>query len=157
MLLESLEDQSEDPTVVNYVLNILQRLNDVKGVVGKAMQKAQDTSKAYYDRSTKQRSFEVNDEVMLLIPSKKNKLDVQTEGPVVVVQSVSETNYAMKLEGKSRAVKVYHTNLMKPYREREVIVNLTMNALEDIPPAISFLNDSKITADQLLKKRNRCP
>lgn len=53
------------------------------------MQKAQETSRAYYDRSTKQRSFEVNDNVVLLIPSKKNKLDVQWEGPAVALQRVS--------------------------------------------------------------------
>lgn len=59
----------------------------------------------------------------------------------------------MKLEGKRRAVKVYHCNPKKPQRKREGIVNLTLNAPEEILPEISSLGtDTNLKAEQLLKK-----
>lgn len=44
-----------------------------------------------------------------------------------------QLNYAVELEGKRRNTRVFHSNLMKPYREREAIVNLTLNAPEETP------------------------
>lgn len=91
MLRESWEGHGENQTVVEYVLELLTRLNDAKGIVEENMKRAQQKAKAYYDRSAKLRTFKVNDRVMILVPSRKNKLDVQWEGPARVVQKLSET------------------------------------------------------------------
>ncbi|XP_064469850.1 uncharacterized protein LOC135384584 [Ornithodoros turicata] len=100
-------------------------------VVGENMRSAQQKAKAYYDKSARKRSFAVGDQVMLLKPSKQNKLEVQWEGPANVVQKISETNYAVEMGNRQKKVKVYHCNLMKPYREREAVVNMTLNTPEE--------------------------
>ncbi|XP_064490382.1 uncharacterized protein LOC135401724 [Ornithodoros turicata] len=143
MLKESWEGQGEDPTVVKYVLELLDRLNHVREVVEENMRSAQEKAKVYYDKSARKRTFAVGDKVMLLKPSKQNKLDVQWEGPVKVVQKISETNYAVEVGTRRKAVKVYHCNLMKPYKEREIVVNLTVNMPEEEPNEIPTIGNSK--------------
>ncbi|XP_064465530.1 uncharacterized protein LOC135377174 [Ornithodoros turicata] len=153
MLKESWEGKGEDPNVVQYILDLLDRLYRAREVVRANMKSAQEKSKKYYDRSAKARTFQVDDRVMLLKPSKQNKLDVRWEGPARVVQKLSETNYAVKMEGKRKDIQLFHCNLMKPYREREAVVNLTLNAPEemsqDIPTAVG---SPEFTIEELLRK-----
>lgn len=125
LLRESWEGHGEDPTVVTYVLDLLERLGKTRNLVESNMKAAQATSKTYYDKSARQRTFSVGDKVMLLRPSKKNKLDVQWEGPAKVVSKLSDTNYEVKLGRKQS--RVFHSNLMKPYVQRQAIVNMTLN------------------------------
>ncbi|KAM7313255.1 uncharacterized protein ISCGN_003132 [Ixodes scapularis] len=81
MLRESWEGHGEDPTVVEYVLKLLDRLYETQEVVEANMQRAQLKAKLYYDKGARSRKFEVGDQVLLLRASKKNKLEVQWEGP----------------------------------------------------------------------------
>ena len=96
MLRESWEGY-EDPNVVAYVLDLLQRLGKTKDLVESHMKAAQALSKEYYDKSAKKRTFEVGSQVMLLRPSKKNKLEVHWEGLAKVISKLSDTNYEVKL------------------------------------------------------------
>lgn len=136
MLRESWEGQGEDPTVVEYVLKLLDRLHETKEVVEANMQRAQLRAKLYYDRGARSRKFEVGDQVMLLRASKKNKLEVQWEGPAKVLQKISDTNYAVESGGTRKKVRIYHSNLMKPYVGRKEMVSLAWNTPEEVPTEI---------------------
>lgn len=136
MLRESWEGQGEDQTVVEYVLKLLDRMHKTQEVVEANMQRAQAKAKLYYDRGARERKFEVGDQVMLLRVSKKNKLEVQWEGPAKVLQKLSETNYAVESGGKRKKVRIYHCNLLKPYVGRKEIVSLAWNTPEEVPTEI---------------------
>lgn len=107
------------------------------------MKAAQQKAKAYYDKTSRVRTFSVHDKVMLLRPSKRNKLEVQWEGPAEVVEKLSGTNYAVKTGSRRNNVKIYHSNLMKPYVERQAIVNLSLNVPEEMPVDIPSLDDGQ--------------
>lgn len=156
MLRESWEGHGEDPGVVAYVLELLERLGKTRDLVESNMKAAQVPSKTYYDRSARKRTFSVGDEVMLLRPSKKNKLEVQWEGPAKVVSKLSDTNYEVKV-GKSN--KVFHSNLMKPYVQRQALVNnLTLNApAEEISEIPSLADVEKPAAEELLELIDKQP
>lgn len=157
MLKESWEGYGEDPTVVQYVLNLLNRLYDAREVVEANMKDAQRKAKAYYDKSAKVRTFEIDDRVMVLKPSRRNKLDIQWEGPARVVQRISSTTYAVKMEGRRKEVTIYHSNLMKPYREREAIVNLALNAPEELAADIPMVGEStEFSIEELVTKMGNC-
>lgn len=72
--------------------------------------------KLYYDGTGRRRTFVIGDKVMLLQPTRQNRLEVLWEGPAGVVQELSETYYAVKLPDRRQEVYIYHCNLMKPYR-----------------------------------------
>lgn len=138
ILRESWEGRAEDPTVVEYVLTLLERLHRAQELAGDEMSKAQARAKRYYDRSARSRRFEAGDQVMRLKPSPMNKLDVQWEGPAEVVQRLSDTNYLVRMPGRRKTQQIYHSNLLKPYREREVVVNMAVNVPEEPPLDFPF-------------------
>lgn len=139
MLREVWEGQQEDSTVVEYVLNLLERMSKAERLAEEKMNACRDRSKVYYDRNAKERSFMPNDKVMILRPSRANKLEIQWDGPAVILEKLSATNYVVQLPGKRKLCKIYHANLLKPYRQRESIVNLTVNAPEEVSVEIPEL------------------
>ncbi|GFU46291.1 retrovirus-related Pol polyprotein from transposon gypsy [Trichonephila clavipes] len=99
--------------------------------------------------------------VLVIAPSRPNKLSVQWVGPGEIVQQLSETNYMVKFPEKDKT-HVYHVNMLKPYHQREENINLLcINPLkhgeeEDIP-SLELENErsgwSKIISDvQLISK-----
>ncbi|XP_077549467.1 uncharacterized protein LOC144162699 [Haemaphysalis longicornis] len=108
-------------------------------LAGTAMSTAQKKSKPYYDKGARIRQFEVGDQVMILRPSQRHKLEVQWEGPAKILQKLSETNYVVSVPGKRKLQQVYHSNLLKPYRQREAVVQMLVNIPEEIPSEIPEL------------------
>ncbi|XP_077559123.1 uncharacterized protein LOC144174347 [Haemaphysalis longicornis] len=139
ILRESWEGRGEDPMVVEYVLSLMDRLHRAQQLAGTAMSTAQKKSKPYYDKGARARQFEVGDQVMILRPSQRHKLEVQWEGPAKILQKLSETNYVVSVPGKRKLQQVYHSNLLKPYRQREAVVQMLVNIPEEIPPDIPEL------------------
>ncbi|XP_075741976.1 uncharacterized protein LOC142794132 [Rhipicephalus microplus] len=83
---------------------------------------AQVLTKEHCEKSVKKRAFEVDNQVMLLQPFKRNKLEVDWEGPAKVVSKLSDANCEEKL-GR-RPNKIYHSNL-------KAVVNLLLSASEE--------------------------
>ena len=68
------------------------------------MEKAQDKSKHYYDRNTKERKLKQGERVLILLPTKSNTLLMQWKGPYDI-----ENNKGGKGNGR---LKTYHANLL---------------------------------------------
>ena len=68
-----------------------------------------------YNRRAKERSLEIGDKVLLLLPKHTNKLQICWQGPFSVIEKMSPTNYKVKVGNKE---KLYHVNLLKRFIER---------------------------------------
>jgi hypothetical protein len=69
----------------------------------------------YYDRHTKKREFEAGQKVLLLLPTKHNKLELAWQGPFEVEEKVNSFDYKIK----NKSSKIFHINLLREYVERE--------------------------------------
>ncbi|XP_075735176.1 uncharacterized protein LOC142776102 [Rhipicephalus microplus] len=94
----------------------------IEALVESQKNAAKVLSKEHYEKSGKKRAFEVDNQVTLLQPSKRNKLEVDWEGPAKVVSKLSDTNCEEKL-GR-RPNKIYHSNL-------KAVVHLLLSASEE--------------------------
>ncbi|XP_075732859.1 uncharacterized protein LOC142775380 [Rhipicephalus microplus] len=139
LLRETWESKSTDPTVVEYILELLERLWCARDIAEANMREAQNRAKSYYDRNAKLRAYQEGDQVMVLRPSRANKLEIQWEGPFRVVKKLSDTNYALERKGRRREVVIYHHNLMKSYVGEVQKVNLALNSTEELAPEIPGL------------------
>ncbi|GFU11046.1 hypothetical protein TNCV_2833881 [Trichonephila clavipes] len=120
-----------------------------------------ETTELWYDRRTVKRQFQLGELVLVIAPSRPNKLSVQWVGPGEIVQQLSETNYVVKFPEKDKT-HVYHVNMLKPYNQREENINLLcINPLkhdeeEDIP-SLELENErsgwSKIISDVQLNSK----
>ncbi|KAM7312087.1 uncharacterized protein ISCGN_008992 [Ixodes scapularis] len=139
LLRETWETKGSDLSVVQYILDLLERFRSTREVAEINMREAQSRAKRYYDRNARVREYRAGDQVLLLRPSRQNKLQVQWEGPCKVTQKLSDTNYAIETRGKRKEIRIYHCNLMKRYVSETEVVNLTLNAPEEVQTDVPLL------------------
>jgi len=77
--------------------------------------KSQQRQKQQYDRGTKQRCFEVGDQVLVLLPSTVNRLKLQWTGPYKIIRKVGTVDYEVGTPGQRREKKIYHVNFLKKW------------------------------------------
>ena len=100
---------------------LYQYVSDLKSTLSESMSLAQENIRAaasrhkrYFDRKATPRSFKVNDEVLVLLPTDSNKLLMAWKGPYKVL-SVHGVDYKISVGGKE---KVFHANMLKGYSRR---------------------------------------
>ena len=92
-----------------------QRLAEMAQLVADNTSKNQRRQKEQYDKGTKQCSFEVGDQVLVLLPSGTNKLKLQWTGPYKIIRKVGTVNYEIETPGRRQEKKIYHVNLPKKW------------------------------------------
>ncbi|CAM4573874.1 unnamed protein product [Lepidochelys kempii] len=82
-------------SVVEYVLIFRKRLAELMGLARENLARAQKKQKVWYDRMVRARAYATGDQVMVLIPERKNKLQAAWEGQFKVVKQLNEVNYVV--------------------------------------------------------------
>ncbi|GFO27346.1 gypsy retrotransposon integrase-like protein 1 [Plakobranchus ocellatus] len=80
ILRELWTKEIEEPDVKSsyeYVLNLLERLDDTLKIAREELENAHGRQKCYYDRTAKRRKFSVGEKVLVLLPTDSNKLLMQ--------------------------------------------------------------------------------
>jgi hypothetical protein len=97
-------------------------LFELKNIIAEACEVAQENSaqsarknKTHFDKKAKPRSFNVDDEVLVLLPTESNKLLMTWSGPFRVSECL-HPDYRIEMKGKS---KIFHANMLKRYLRRE--------------------------------------
>ena len=107
------EDQAAPIPVATYIVEMRQRLAEMTQLVAEHTAKSQQRQKQQYDKGTKQRCFEVGDQVLVLLPSTANRLKLQWAGPYRIIRKMGTVDYEVETPGRRREKKIYHVNLLK--------------------------------------------
>lgn len=109
------QDLSED----DFVQEIKRRLQIAYKSTQENIQTRKESSKIQYDKKTKEKTFEVGDQVLLYCPQvrrgRSRKLNSPWVGPYTVIEINSEVNVTIK---KGRNTQKVHKNRVKHFRER---------------------------------------
>ena len=105
------------------MIKLRERLEQTCQLAHDNLEKVQFKQKTYYDKRARSRKFDVGDKVLLLLPTKSNKLLLQWKGPYEVVELVNRMDYRVDVDG---VVGTYHANMLKQYVERK---NVTSHCL----------------------------
>ena len=108
----------EMKTSAEYVVNLRNRIEETCKIARENLSKAHKTQAKYFDRRTKRRVLKPGKQVLLLLPTKHNKLELTWKGPYQVLEQIGDVDYRIQMGSKS---KVFHINLMKEYLPREKI------------------------------------
>ncbi|XP_072178202.1 uncharacterized protein [Diadema setosum] len=111
--------------LVSYVLNCRERSANITTAAQKNLAQAQKRQKAWYDRKARTKDLQVGDKVLVLLPSSSNKLLAKWQGPYPVIQKLSDVNYVVEMGDKRKKHRVFHTNMLRVWREREECVMYT--------------------------------
>jgi hypothetical protein len=121
----------EEPEVKSsyqYVLDLRERMEETTKLVNDALKVAQGRYKHYYDRRARPRHLQVEDQVLILLPTDNNKLLMQWKGPFKVEKVMGKNDYGINVNGK---VKTFHINMLKKYLSRPDDVPVTACAVFD--------------------------
>ena len=83
----------EIKTTYQYVVDLKQRLSDTCELAHDMLSKSQSKYKTYYDRKARPRTLQEGEQVLILLPTDRNKLLMQWRGPYTVVQKINELDY----------------------------------------------------------------
>ena len=122
-----LDPENTDPHVVDYILEVTNRLKKWQEISESNQKDRQLKRKSWYDRKAVNRSFNVGDLVLVLATAKPNKMAVSWRGPGKITSKISDINYTVELPGKRDNLAIYHVNLLKPYYKRPELVNFIMD------------------------------
>ncbi|GFU18797.1 hypothetical protein TNCV_1085431 [Trichonephila clavipes] len=128
---EWMEEGNTNQSVVEYILQLNNRLKRCQDIAITRMKECQLKRKTWYDRDVVERKFVEGDLVMVLVTSKQNKLEVNWIGPGKVLSRISDTNYVIDLPGRRDRSTIYHVNLLKPYHRRPELVSLVVEEVSD--------------------------
>jgi hypothetical protein len=140
------EADEETRTVAEYVVDLRNRIEDTCQLAREQLQKASHRYKQIFDKKAVQRTFAVGSKVLVLLPffilwcltsfstteailqrvllpCKKNKMNIAWLGPYEVIRRVRDNDYLLKV---GRKEKLYHANLLKAYVERERVATVAV-------------------------------
>ena len=111
---------SSDRGVVQFVLEMRDRLARYQGEAEVNLRKAQKSQKTWYDQQARHREFQPGQKVLLLLPSSNSKLLAKWQGPYTVTRKMGPVTYEVHHPEKKRSKQTYHVNLLKEWRERPI-------------------------------------
>jgi hypothetical protein len=113
-------EEDVEKSVIEHVINVRERLSEMRDIVGKNLTDKQSKMKAWYDRNTRKRHFSPGDEVLVLLPTESSKMTATWKGPFRIVRKLSDVNYQVNV-GARRGLVTYHINLLKRYNRNRVM------------------------------------
>ena len=83
-----------------YLDDLYQKMEEMLKLAGRKDQEAKDASKKWFDQKACDRKFEVGDNVLILRPDRRSKLEALYAGPYTVLEKISPLTYCLDLQDK---------------------------------------------------------
>uniref|UniRef100_A0A3Q1GC55 Gypsy retrotransposon integrase-like protein 1 n=1 Tax=Acanthochromis polyacanthus TaxID=80966 RepID=A0A3Q1GC55_9TELE len=112
--------QEKRTSVLTYVLQMREKMEQTTRLVKKHMEKAQRCQRTWYDQAARERSFSPGQQVLLLLPTVENKLLAKWQGPYNVLRKLSATTYEIEMPDRRNPKQTFHINLLKEWKTREI-------------------------------------
>ena len=97
-------------TVAEHLITLFTRV----GIPAENLTDVQKKQKQWYDRTARSRKFAVSDQVLVLLPTSRNKLLAQWEGPYPITRVLDPVNYEVNIFDKRKKRRVFHVNMLRP-------------------------------------------
>ena len=108
-------DKKSDESVVSHVLAIREKMEKMTEIVKEKLTSSQRVQKQWYDRNSRDRTFDPGDQVLILLPTSSNKLLAQWQGPYEIIKKMGKVDYMVKLHDRRKKFKVYHVNMLRKW------------------------------------------
>ena len=136
--------KSARPNVVKFMLDMREKLAACQDIATEHAKQAQSKSKVWYDRRARERSFEIGQLVLVLLPISGKPLETKYQGPYRIIGKLGPVDYVISTPNKRRSQRVCHVNMLKTYVERDA-KSLCLNtdvAELSVGPIVSHTQDT---------------
>ena len=117
--------------VVSHVVQMRERLEKMSSLAQHHMVEAQRYQKTWYDKSARERSFDIGQKVLVMLPTTESKLLAKWQGPFDVKERLGPTTYKISTPGQGRSTRVLHVNLLKEWTSRPGTEVLLIRRVEE--------------------------
>ncbi|XP_055367899.1 uncharacterized protein LOC129604626 [Betta splendens] len=114
---EGMTAKPEERGIVQYVLEMRERLEQYRDQARENLQATQRYQKRWYDQHARLRQYQPGQRVLLLLPTSTSKLLAKWQGPYTVVRKMGPVTYEVHHPDKGKAKQTYHVNLLKEWKE----------------------------------------
>ncbi|XP_070212629.1 uncharacterized protein [Littorina saxatilis] len=123
------EDASDEiKTTAEHVTELRNRIEGTCKIARENLAKSSTRQAQYYNKFAKKRAFVEGTRVLLLLPTKRNKLELAWKGPYLVEEKINSFDYRVKVGKVSR---VYHINLLRQYHERDIMLEQEVPGVDE--------------------------
>lgn len=124
--LNVLEEEWVEPTrakesTISHLLEVYRRLEMARAVADCTEKQNKADMKDAYDHGTRTRSIEVDDLVLVLLPTVSNKLLARWQGPFPVLEKVGSTTYKVQTGNNTRGIKTFHINMLSRWESPSAV------------------------------------
>ena len=157
VLAENWEDgENSSENVMLYLRKVQEKFQRMKELVKESEEHSKQEMKKYYDRAALQRSFQEGDQVLVLLPSKSNKLLTDWMGPYSITKRVSDVNYEVDMADRVKRRRTFHINALKEWHSPVAAVLLVQEEVEVGDELPSWKADvSPVEAESTLTEEQR--
>jgi transposase InsO family protein len=110
------EESEEVKTTAQYIVDLRNKMEETCQIARENLCQASKKQAKYFNRTARHRQLNVGDKVLLLLPEKRNKLELRWKGPYTVKRKMSDHDYEIQIGTRN---KIYHVNLLKKYHQRD--------------------------------------
>ena len=116
-LREEMEGEQKTPrSVVEYMQDLYQRMEESQKLVEREDSKAKEKSKTYYDKRKKSDPLKEGEFVLMMTPKGEESLTCQWQGPYKILRRLGDTTYLVDAPYKNgKRGRKCHRNLLKRY------------------------------------------
>lgn len=110
-----LEESDSSGNLLDHVSVFRYRLHRACEIAGANLKRSQNKMKVWYDRKARARSFDVGDQVLILLPVVGSPFEARFSGPYTVKEKVGSVDYLISTPDRRKKQRLCHINMMKPY------------------------------------------
>jgi hypothetical protein len=145
-----------------YVVNLREKLEGTCEIARENLKKSAKKQAKWYNKKTRSRFLKCGEQVLVLIPRKKNTLQLAWQGPYKVIEVINKFDYRIEMGNKNR---IFHINLLKKYMERNADVTSLKTGdedvgSEDVPSHVAVvIEESEVedTAEMFTERQQNLP
>ena len=117
-LQSPLPASSTKRSVLQYILQMRERIGQCTELATQVAENARSTAKTWYDRHARSRQFDEGDFVLVLLPISGKPLQCKYQGPYKIVKQLGPVDYVISTPDKRKTERTCHVNMLKPYVQR---------------------------------------
>jgi transposase InsO family protein len=106
--------------IIDFVLDLREKIRTSLALANEMEEKGKGISKSFYDKKAREISYEVGEQVLLLLPLIGKPLQAKYSGPYTVERRLGEVDYVISTPDRRKTRRVVHVNLMKRFIPRNV-------------------------------------
>lgn len=86
------------------------------------MQSAQAKQRKWYDATSRERSLQPGQQVLVLLPTSESSLLAKWQGPYLVQRRAGKVTYEISMPEKRKQSQTFHINMLREWHQRERVV-----------------------------------